>query len=225
MVTGFRRSRSDPVATHEWVVVLDVCAKLVLLLAVTRVALDPEWGNLEGKAPGTRAITYPMLAFLVPLVYAVRRPAAPYPWLADLFITLPAFSDLLGNRIDLYDRVTWFDDAMHVVSTGLLGAATVILAGSAHATFPRRLTISVAAGMTFALTWEVWEYCAFVTRSGEVGTAYADTVGDLALGWLGAATAAVLFELANAPRSRKVPPSPQRPASAHRSGAPIGSDG
>jgi hypothetical protein len=49
--------------------------------------------------------------------------------------------------------------------------------------------------MTLALAWEVWEYFAFVTRSSEVGTAYADTVGDLALGWLGAVAAGLLLGL------------------------------
>ncbi|KQV69582.1 hypothetical protein ASC64_06975 [Nocardioides sp. Root122] len=82
-----------------WVVLLDVTAKVVLVLALARVAVDPAWGNLE---------------------------------------------------------------------------------------------IGVAAGMTLALWWEVWEYLAFVTRSSEVGTAYADTVGDLTLGWAGAVVASLL---------------------------------
>ena len=195
MVTGSGSTRRDPVPAGGWIAVMDVCAKVVLLLVLTRVALDPAWGNLEGKAPGTRAVTYPLLAFLVPLAYVVRRPAGPFPWLADLLVTVPAFSDVLGNRFDLYDQVTWFDDAMHVVNTGSLGAAAVILAGSANASWALRVTTSVAAGMTLAVAWEVWEYYAFVTRSAEVGTAYADTVGDLALGWLGTVAAGVLLGL------------------------------
>lgn len=182
---------ADP-AAPAWVVVLDVGAKLLLLLAVAMVALDPAWGNLEGKAPGTRAVTYPLLALVVPLAHHLRRRPARYPWLADLLVTFPAFSDILGNRMDLYDRVVWFDDFMHFLATGSLSAAVVLLSGAGHASLVRRLVVALSAGMTLALAWEVWEYFAFVARSGEGVSAYSDTVGDLALGWLGAATAAVL---------------------------------
>jgi hypothetical protein len=176
-----------------WVVVLDVGAKVLLLLALARVALGLAWGNLEGKAPGTRAVTYPMLALVVPLAHLLRRRPGCYPWLADLLVTVPAFSDVLGNRLDLYDRVVWFDDFMHFLGTGSLSAAVVLLVGEGRAPPLRRLVVALSAGMTLALAWEVWEYFAFVARSGEAAWAYADTVGDLALGWLGAATAAVLL--------------------------------
>lgn len=184
--------RADTRRGPGWVVALDVVAKVLLLVVVTRIAVDPGWGNLEGKAPGTRALTYPLLALLVPVGHLLLRPTRPYPWTADLLLTLPGFSDLLGNRLDLYDRVRWFDDLMHLVDTGALAAAVVLLAGAAHAPLRRRLELAVASGMTLALAWEVWEYAAFVTRSGEVSTAYADTIGDLSLGWVGAVAAALL---------------------------------
>ena len=193
MRPGSDRLARDPAGAPLWVVVLDVGAKVLLVLAVSRVALDPAWGNLEGKAPGTRALTYPMLAFLVPLAHVLQRSRPPYPWFVDLMVTVPAFSDILGNRLDLYDRVTWFDDAMHFLNTGLLGGAAVVAVGPVGAPLLRRLVVSVAAGLTFSVAWEVWEYYAFVTRSAEVGTAYADTVWDLALGWLGAVCVAVMI--------------------------------
>jgi hypothetical protein len=42
-----------------------------------------------------------------------------------------------------------------------------------------------------AVVWELAEYVAFVPNSPEAATAYADTLGDLALGLLGGAVAAV----------------------------------
>lgn len=176
-----------------WVVAADVLAKTLLFLAVARIAVDPGWGNLEGKAPGTRALTYPLLALVVPALHLAVGRARPYPWLADLLVTVPAFSDLLGNRLDLYDRVVWFDDAMHLASTAALSAGVVVLAGADAAPFRQRVQLSVAAGMTLSLVWELWEFYAFVTRSGEAPTAYADTLGDLALGWVGAVLVAVLL--------------------------------
>jgi hypothetical protein len=180
-------------AAPGWVVAADVLAKTLLFLAVARIAVDPGWGNLEGKAPGTRALTYPMLALVVPALHLVGGRTRPYPWLADLLVTVPAFSDLLGNRLDLYDRVVWFDDAMHLASTAALSAGVLILAGADAAPLRQRVQLSVAAGMTLSMVWELWEFYAFVTRSGEAPTAYADTLGDLALAWVGAVLAAVLL--------------------------------
>ena len=193
-----------PARPPGWLVVVDVTAKLLLLAAIARISVDPAWGNLEGKAPGTRALTYPMLALVVPAWHALARSGRPYPWGADLLVTLPGFSDILGNRLDLYDHLIWFDDAIHLAATGSLAAAVVLLAGAAPAPVLRRLEIAVASGMTMALAWEMWEYAAFVTRSREVATAYADTVGDLAMGWTGAVAAALLVG-ATRPRQRRSP--------------------
>lgn len=133
-----------------------------------------------------------MLALVVPALHLARGRGRPYPWLADLLVTVPAFSDLLGNRLDLYDRVVWFDDAMHLASTAALSAGVLLLAGADAASFRQRVQLAVAVGVTLSLVWEVWEFYAFVTRSGEAPTAYADTLGDLVLGWVGAVLAAVL---------------------------------
>ena len=193
-----------PAPPPGWLVVVDVAAKVLLLVAIARISVDPAWGNLEGKAPGARALTYPMLALVVPVWHVLARSGHPYPWGADLLVTLPGFSDILGNRLDLYDRLTFFDDVIHLAATGALAAGVVLLADAAHAPVLRRLEVAVAAGMTMALAWEVWEYAAFVTRSREVATAYADTGGDLAMGWTGAVAAALLVGLAH-PRQRRSP--------------------
>lgn len=172
--------------------VLDVAAKVVLVVFLVLVLLDPGWGNLEGKAPNARALTYPLLAFAVPVWRILRPTDAPYPWLADLLLTLAGFSDILGNRLDLYDRVLWFDDAAHLGLTLCVSAALVLL--TLERTVSARVVLerSVALGMTAALVWEVFEYIAFVTRSAELPSAYADTIADLVLGWIGAVLAAVL---------------------------------
>ena len=172
--------------------VLDVLAKVVLLILLVLVMIDPAWGNLEGKAPTARALTYPLLALAVPAWWAVRRPDAPYPWLPDLLLTLVGFSDILGNRLDLYDGVVWFDDAAHLVLTMCVSASLVLLTLHRTVSGVAVLERSVALGMTAALGWEVFEYVTFVTQSAERPTAYADTIGDLALGWVGTLLAAGL---------------------------------
>ena len=117
---------------------------------------------------------------------------------------MTCFSDILGNRLDLYDRVAWFDDVMHFVCTGLLGAAAILLVGGT-AGLRDRLQVAVAWGMTFAVAWELFEYLAFVARSAERGTAYADTVGDLVLGWSGTVVAALLVRGGGKAVDRRAP--------------------
>lgn len=187
-----RSGVGGPTVRAPAVVCLDVLAKVVLLGFLAVVVVDPEWGHLTGKAPLMRALTYPLLAFAVPFWWAVRRPASPYPWLPDLLLTLTAFSDTLGNRLNLYDRVAWFDDVMHFACTAAVTAALVLLTMHRTVSSVAALERSVALGMTAALTWEVFEYVSFVTRSSELPTAYADTIGDLTMGWLGAIAAWLL---------------------------------
>jgi hypothetical protein len=178
------------------VAVLDVMGKVVLLALLALVVIDPSWGNLEGKAPTARALTYPLLAFAVPAWWAVRRPGTPYPWLPDLLLTFTAFSDVLGNRLDLYDRVVRFDEWMHFANVGSVTAALVLLTMHRTVSAVAVLERSVALGMTAAMVWESFEYVSFLTRSTELPTAYADTIGDLVLGWFGALAAAMLVHFA-----------------------------
>jgi hypothetical protein len=187
-----RNGEAGRIVQSPVVAVLDVVGKVVLLAFLALVLVDPAWGNLEGKAPTARAVTYPLVAFAVPFWWAVRRPAAPYPWLPDLLLTLTGFSDLLGNRLDLYDSLVRFDDWMHFSNVACATAALVLLTMHRTVSATAVLERSVALGMSVALAWEVFEYTAFLTRSTELPTAYADTIGDLVLGWFGALAAALL---------------------------------
>lgn len=111
---------------------------------------------------------------------------------ADLLLTLPWLADLLGNRLNLFDTVDWWDDAMHFVLWVLLTIGALI------AWAPRGLTrgltafVALGFGTTAAVIWEVGEYVAFVRHSAELQTAYTDTLGDLVLGTLGAVLAGLI---------------------------------
>lgn len=180
------RRRVPPLA------VLDIGVKATLLLFLALVAIDPTWGHLEGKAPMARAILYPLPALLGPLVLWRWCRGRPFPWGADLLISLTCFSDILGNRLDLYDTVSWFDDWMHFMNTGLLAGALVVVTTTARHSPGDVVLRALAIGVTLALAWEAFEYRTFVRSSPELPTAYADTVVDLCLGWLGSLVAGVV---------------------------------
>ena len=139
----------------------------------------------------------------MPVWWGARRSDGPYPWLPDLLLTYTGFSDILGNRLDLYDRVVWFDDWMHFANTACIAAALVLLTMHRTVSAVAVLERSIALGMTAALGWELWEYSSFVTHSSEAPTAYGDTMGDLS-GWLGAVAAALLVHFAWRPHCLRI---------------------
>jgi hypothetical protein len=175
---------------------LDITLKAALAFMLAVVVISPEWAHLDGKAAHLRALTYPVLAFTVPIIwFTCWRERASFPWLADLLVTVTCFSDILGNRLDLYDRISWFDDWMHFMNVGLLAAAVVLLTMHRTTGLLAVLERSLALGSTAAIGWEIAEYFAFISGSSERRFAYADTLGDLGLGVLGAVVAAVVVHL------------------------------
>lgn len=203
--------QDSPLVRAPAVAVLDVLSKVALLSFVALVVMDPTWGNLTGKAPTARALAYPLVAFAIPAWWAFRSTSGRYPWLPDLLLTITGFSDILGNRLGLYDEVAWFDDWMHLMNVTCVSAALVLMTMVRTVTVRPLLERSIALGMTAALGWEVFEFFTFVRGSTEAPTAYADTLGDLVMGWLGTIAAALLVHLAwrsHLPADRQGPVGP-----------------
>ena len=164
-----------------------------MVLLVTALAL-PDLGHMRDKAAELRAVAYPLLAFTVPVVWLIWwRDRVAFPWLADLLVTLTCFTDILGNRMNLYDTIVWFDDWMHYMNTGLLAAAIVLLTLPRNTLFPAIVERALAFGVTAAVGWEIAEYYAFISTSSERQGAYTDTLADLGLGTLGTLTAAIVI--------------------------------
>jgi hypothetical protein len=179
------------------VVGLDVAVKAGLVALLLVAVIWPDLGGLKGKAAGARLVVYPLGAAVVPLVWWTARRTRPgsrpgaFPWLGDLLFSLPWFLDTLGNRLNLFDTLWWWDDWMHFLSWGLLTAAVLVLFAPDGGLWPM-VERALAFGCGSALLWELGEYAAFIRNSPELQTAYTDTLGDLALGTLGSLVAAIL---------------------------------
>lgn len=193
MTEAVAETASTPSAARAANVSAKACLVLLLVLAL----LYPDSGHLRDKAAGLRAVGYPLVSFVIPFVWwAAWKDRVTFPWAADLLVTLTCFTDVLGNRLDLYDTVVWFDDWMHIMNTGLLAAAVVLLTLPRTTGLLRIVERSLAFGATAAIGWELAEFFAFINGSSERRFAYADTLGDLGLGVLGAVVAAaVVHEL------------------------------
>ena len=172
----------------------NVIAKGALVLLLAFAVLYPDQANLRDKAAGMRAVGYPLISFTLPVLWwTLWRDRISFPWVSDLLITITCFTDILGNRMDLYDTVVWFDDWMHFMNTGLLAAAFILLTLPRDVGLGRVLERALAFGATAAIAWEVAEFFAFISRSTERQFAYADTLGDLSLGCAGAVVAALVL--------------------------------
>jgi hypothetical protein len=181
-------------ATPAFAKTANVFAKGSLVLLLVLALLYPDQGNMRDKAAGMRAVGYPLISFTIPVLWwSLWRERMSFPWLSDLLVTITCFTDILGNRMDLYDTVVWFDDWMHFMNTGLLATAFILLTLPRDAGFGRVLERALAFGATAAIAWEVAEFFAFISKSTEREFAYADTLGDLALGVAGALVAAIVL--------------------------------
>lgn len=165
-----------------------------LLIATTVSGLS----QFEGKGFAGRLVAYPLLMVLVPAVWALRRHrslgSGAAPWAAFGLIMAPFLIDVTGNSANLYDTVPWWDDANHFLNWLLLCAGIGLLVARAGVRPPWALGLLIGGvGALLAIGWELAEWFTFIRHGTELGTAYQDTLGDEALGTLGAAVAAVLI--------------------------------
>lgn len=174
---------------------------LIFVATVGQLAvatLFPSLPQFEGKGFGSRLIAYPLLMALVPAVWVLsaRRKGSdrPLPWAAFALIASPFLIDVSGNTLNLYDTVGWWDDANHFVNWFLLNAGIGLLLLQARVQPRWALGLLVAGlGALLAIAWELAEWYAFIRHGTELATAYEDTLGDQALGSLGAALAGIVI--------------------------------
>jgi hypothetical protein len=155
--------------------------------------LAPGLERFEGKAFAGRLVAYPLLMLLVPALWA-RLGGRPLPWGPFALLMLPFAIDVTGNTLDLYDSVTWWDDANHLVNWFLLtlGAGLLLLRAGIRPAWALGLLVA-GIGALLAIGWELAEYVTFIRGGTELDTAYTDTLGDEALGCLGAVLAGGLI--------------------------------
>jgi hypothetical protein len=167
----------------------------VIQLVVATIATDlPQFA---GKAFGARLIAYPVMMLLVPLAWELYRrrsgSSASLPWPGVALIMAPFLVDVTGNTLNLYNSVSWWDDANHFVNWFLLCAGIGVLLVRGRITPLWALGILVTGiGAVLAIAWELAEWYTFIRHGTELDTAYEDTLGDEALGTLGGAFAGLL---------------------------------
>jgi hypothetical protein len=182
-----------------WVIVgLTVAQLAVAALASSSSAVQLD--QFEGKAFGARLIAYPLVMLLLPAIWWTARrrrggdaASQPLPWAAFAWIMLPFLVDVTGNSLNLYDTVTWWDDANHLVNWFFLSLGLGLLLARANVSPRWLLGLAITGlGAILAIGWELAEWYTFIRHGTELNTAYTDTLGDEALGTLGAFIAALV---------------------------------
>jgi hypothetical protein len=153
--------------------------------------------QFHGKSMTGRAIAYPVAALIVPVAWWAisRRRRLRYPVAVDILIVLPFFIDTVGNAANLYDTVSWWDDANHFVNWAILSAGFGFLLLRTQLDPWPLFGLVVGFGATAAIVWELLEYVTFIRNSPERLTAYHDTLGDMALGLSGSVVSATAIAL------------------------------
>jgi hypothetical protein len=145
--------------------------------------------QFDGKAFGWRLLGYPIAAIVVPVGWWLAGRPRPYPYAVDILFVSPFLIDVIGNVLDLYDTIAWWDDLNHLVNWALLSLAVGQLLLRFRLPRFETFVIIVGVGAVAAILWELGEYVAFIRNSTELETAYKDTLGDMMLGLTGAALA------------------------------------
>ena len=182
-----------PSRRPKWPVALwvDVAVKLSLVLLLAFGAFSG-LERFAGKAFGWRLVGYSLAALVLPAVWAARGRRSQYPFLADTLFVLPFLIDTIGNALDLYDTVDWWDDANHFVNWALVSGAVAVVLVRMRIDRWQLFGLVVGFGAVTAILWEIGEYFAFIRNSPELATAYTDTLGDLALGLSGTTLTAAI---------------------------------
>ncbi|GAA3710813.1 hypothetical protein GCM10022377_25480 [Zhihengliuella alba] len=133
------------------------------------------------------------------LVPRLMHLAGPFDAAFGVTILIAAWSGAAG----LYEAIPGWDLVVHFITAG--AAAGVLFLGLAQidvtpeatmgSVIPYRSTVvlTLALGMTLAVLWEFLEWAGHTFISGDIHVGYTDTLGDLAVGGLGAGLAGVLL--------------------------------
>ena len=173
--------------------VIDGACKIGLVLLLLHAVAFPDLPQYYGKGIGARLATYPISVMIVPVVWFVGRKRFgrhPYPYIIDICVVAPFLIDTLGNALNLYDTINWWDDVMHFVTwVPWVIAFGLTVRYRSHLRRFDVFAITVGFGAITHIIWELLEYVAFIRGNPtEFSSAYKDTLGDLAMSLSGSFT-------------------------------------
>ncbi|MCR2812682.1 DUF2238 domain-containing protein [Microbacterium sp. zg.Y1090] len=166
---------------------LELLADALRVIGVLSVIAVSIWSTATDA--GILALALP--ALMVPRVIGAR---ASFDIISSFTVLVAAWS----NVIDLYRTVDNWDLILHFACTAVLAAlaylilvrARVVADPSAAGSLARTpLVLVPALGLAASAVWEMIEWVGYAFITDEIFVTYQDTIGDMAVGGLGAAVA------------------------------------
>jgi hypothetical protein len=172
---------------------VDLAVKVATVGLLAWAIFNQDLPQFQGKAFTGRAIAYPIALLVFPIGWwFFGRRRIPFPIVADILFGLPFLIDVVGNALNLYDTIDWWDDANHLVNWALHTSAVGLLLRYGQWTPTTRVALAFGYAVTSAVLWEFAEFVTFVPNSPEAATAYADTLFDIFNGMVGGLIGAVV---------------------------------
>ncbi|WP_430591757.1 DUF2238 domain-containing protein [Humidisolicoccus flavus] len=192
MITNFLR---PPTSLSEWI------ADVLRVVGLLGVVVAGIW--LSPTDAGILALTLP--ALVLPRFIGAR---AGFDIVFSVVVLVAAWSNIL----DLYRTLIGWDKAIHLLCTAVIAPMVYLLL--AHCEIVPRpghdgvrtrvaVTMSTTIGLAVSAVWEMIEWVGFVVFTDEIYVEYHDTIGDMAIGGLGALLAG--FVLSRARLTRTLP--------------------
>ena len=141
-----------------------------------------------------------ILAFALPALVAPRFIRVPPVF--DIAFCLTVLVAAWSNVADLYRTLGAWDIVMHVLLTALMAPMLYMLlvrfdaAPSPGSSAVKRRAIIVSfttLGLAISALWEMVEWAGFVLITDDIYVEYHDTIGDMAMGGLGALAAGIVY--------------------------------
>ncbi|WP_309102490.1 hypothetical protein [Microbacterium sp.] len=168
----------------------EFAADALRLLGALGVMAAAIWTTLTDA--GILALALP--ALMLPRVLGLRA------WF-DIAVSATVLVAAWSNVLDLYRTVTGWDLVVHFVCTGVIAAtAYIVLArlgivptqDSDAFTGRGAIVITSVLGLAVSALWEMVEWAGHAFITDEIFVTYADTIGDMAVGGIGAIVAGVV---------------------------------
>jgi hypothetical protein len=102
-------SGRSPLIVHA----ANLTAKTTLVAAAVFMFVFSDLSQFEAKSLTYRAVLYPLLAFMFPVIHVLRGAQAPYPGIMDLCLTFAVTFDILSNDLHYYGNWKDWDDLVH----------------------------------------------------------------------------------------------------------------
>jgi hypothetical protein len=178
-------------APVDMALLVDLAVKSAVAVFALIPVIRPRSSHFAGKAMGVRALLYPGMTLLIPVVWLLAGSPLPYPVWADISFGLPFAIDAGANVFGLF-AIRGFDAIPHATGWFFLcsafGLAVAPLVGEQWILFG----LVLGFGAVIDIVWEIGEFA--MMRSGASGLqlTYENTIQDLALSLAGAGVAALV---------------------------------